>query len=71
LVDYELRVPSNVEALDVGLHSDSKAVEEGLVLRLVVGRREVQAHCVPHVFPEGREEEQVAPVPVFITDPSK
>jgi hypothetical protein len=41
LVDYELRVPSNVEALDAGLNGDSEAAEEGLVLCHVVGRGEV------------------------------
>jgi hypothetical protein len=58
LVDYELRVSSNVEALDADLNGDSEAAEEGLILCHIVGRGEVQAHCVPHVFPEGRDEEK-------------
>jgi hypothetical protein len=36
LVDHELRVSPHVEALDAHLDGDSKAAEEGLVLRHVV-----------------------------------
>jgi hypothetical protein len=36
LVDHELRVPPNVEALDAYLDGDSEAAEKGLVLRHVV-----------------------------------
>jgi hypothetical protein len=32
LVDYELRVSPDVEALDADLNGDSKATEEGLIL---------------------------------------
>jgi hypothetical protein len=71
MVDYELRVSPDVEALDVDLDGDSEAAEEGLVLHHVVLGGEVQTHGVPHVFPKGRDEEQAAPTLVFITDPSK
>jgi hypothetical protein len=71
LIDYEVRVSPNVEAPYAGLNDDSEAAEEGLVLRHIVGRGEVQAHCIPHVFPQGRDEEQARARPVFITDPSK
>jgi hypothetical protein len=36
LVDYELRVPPHVEALDAQLDGDLEAAEEGLVLSHVV-----------------------------------
>jgi hypothetical protein len=36
LVDHELRVSSNIEALDARLDGDSEATEKGLVLRHVV-----------------------------------
>jgi hypothetical protein len=36
LVDHELRVSLNIEALDARLHGDSEAAEEGLVLCHVV-----------------------------------
>jgi hypothetical protein len=36
LVDHELRVSPNVEALDAHLDGDSEATEKGLVLRHVV-----------------------------------
>jgi hypothetical protein len=58
LVNYELRVSPNVEALDAGLDGDSELAEEGFVLCHVVGCGEMQAHCISHVFPEGRDEEQ-------------
>jgi hypothetical protein len=53
LVDHELRVSPHVEALDAHLDGDSETAEEGLVLRNVVRRGEVQAYRVPHVLPEG------------------
>jgi hypothetical protein len=36
LVDHELRVPADVEALDAHLDGDSQVAENGLVLRHVV-----------------------------------
>jgi hypothetical protein len=36
MVDHELRVPPNVEALDARLDGDSEAAEKGLVLCHVV-----------------------------------
>jgi hypothetical protein len=53
LIDYELRVPPHVEALDAQLNGDFEAAEEGLVFSHIVGRGEVEAHCVAHVLPEG------------------
>jgi hypothetical protein len=53
LIDHELRVPSHVEALDTQLNGDFEAAEKGLVLSHIVGRGEVEAHCVAHVLPEG------------------
>jgi hypothetical protein len=53
LVNYEMRVPPDVEALVACFDGDSKAAEEGLVLRHVVEHGEMQAHLVPHVLPEG------------------
>jgi hypothetical protein len=53
LVNYELRIPSHVEALDTYLDSDLEAAKEGLVLSHVVRRGKVEAHRVPHVLPEG------------------
>jgi hypothetical protein len=53
LVDHELRVSPHVEALDARLDGDSVAEEEGLVLRHVIRRGEVQAYRVPHVLFEG------------------
>jgi hypothetical protein len=50
LVDYELQVSPDVEALDAGLNGNSEATKEGLVFRHVVRCGEVQAHCIPHVF---------------------
>jgi hypothetical protein len=53
LVGHELRVSPDIEALDADFNGDSEAAEEGLVLHHIVGREEVQAHCVSHVLPEG------------------
>jgi hypothetical protein len=53
LIDHELRVSRDVEALDPGLDGDSEAAEEGLVLCHVVRGGEAQTHGVPHVFHEG------------------
>jgi hypothetical protein len=53
LVNHELRVSPDVEMFDACFDGNSEAAEEGLVLCHVVGRGEVQAHCVPHVLPEG------------------
>jgi hypothetical protein len=53
LVDYELRISPDVEALNVGLDGDSEAAKEGLVLCHVVRRGEVQVYRVPHVLTEG------------------
>ena len=53
LIDDELRVTARVEAFDAELDGDAEATEEGLVLRHVVRRREMQAYHVPHVFSEG------------------
>jgi hypothetical protein len=58
LVNHELRISPDVEALDARLDGNSEAAYEGLVLRHVVGCREMQAYRVPHMFPEGRDEEQ-------------
>ena len=41
MVNDELRVTVYVEALDAELDGDAEATEEGLILRHVVGRREV------------------------------
>ena len=53
LVDDELRVTAHVEAFDAELDGDAEATEEGLVLRHVVRRREVQAYYISHVISEG------------------
>jgi hypothetical protein len=58
LVDHELRIPPHVEAFDAYLDGDLEAAEQGLIFRHVVRRREVKAHSIPHVLPEGRDEEQ-------------
>jgi hypothetical protein len=65
LVDHELGVPPNVEALDACLDGDSEAAEKGLVLHHVIRCREMQEHRVPHVLPEGRDEEQAHSRPSF------
>ena len=52
LVDDELGVSSHVEALDAKLDGDAEATE-GLVLRHVVRRREMQVYYVAHVLSEG------------------
>jgi hypothetical protein len=41
LVDDELRVTAYIKALDAELDGDAEATDEGLVLRHVVGRKEV------------------------------
>jgi hypothetical protein len=53
LVYDELRVTAHVEAFDAELDGDAEAAEEGLVLRHIVRRREMQMYHVPHVFSEG------------------
>jgi hypothetical protein len=53
LVNHELRVSPGVEAFDACLDGNSEAAKEGLILRHVVGRGEMQAYRVPHMFPEG------------------
>jgi hypothetical protein len=65
LIDHELRVSSDVETLNAGFDGDSKATEEGLVLRHIVRGREVHTHDVPHVLPEGRDKEQAHACPGF------
>jgi hypothetical protein len=57
LVDHELRVPPHVEAFDAYLDGNLEAAKQGLVLSHVVRCGEVKAHGVPHVVPEGRDEE--------------
>jgi hypothetical protein len=46
LIDYELRVSPNVEALDAGRNGNLEAAKEGLVLHHVVLGGEVQTHDV-------------------------
>jgi hypothetical protein len=58
LVDHELRIPPHVEEFDAYLDGDLEDAKQGLVLSHVVQRGEVKAHSVPHVLPEGRDEEQ-------------
>jgi hypothetical protein len=41
LVDDELRVPMNVEPLDIELGGDAHAVDEGLIFRRIVGCTEM------------------------------
>jgi hypothetical protein len=53
LVNHELRVSLDVEAFDACLDGNSEAAKEGLILCHVVGRGEMQAYRVPHMFPEG------------------
>ena len=53
LVDDELRVTAYVEALDAKLDGEAEATEEGLILRHIVRRREVQAYYISHVISEG------------------
>jgi hypothetical protein len=53
LVNHELRVSPDVKAFDACFNSNSEAAEEGLILRHVVGRGEMQAYYVPHMLPEG------------------
>jgi hypothetical protein len=53
LVDHELRVSLDVEVFDACLDGDFEAAKEGILFRHVVGRGEVQAYRVPHVFLEG------------------
>jgi hypothetical protein len=65
LVNHELRVPPHVEALDAYFNGDLEAAKEGLVFSHVVRRGEVESHCVPHVLPEGRHEEQARSRPCF------
>jgi hypothetical protein len=43
---------------DAELDGDVEVAEEGLVLRHVVGRGEVQAHHIADVLSEGSDEEQ-------------
>ena len=53
MVDDELGVTAHVEAFDAELDGDAEATEEGLVLRHVLRRREVQAYYIPHVVSKG------------------
>jgi hypothetical protein len=53
LVNHELQISPDVEALDACFDGDSEAAEEGLILRHIVGRGEMQAYHVSHVLPEG------------------
>jgi hypothetical protein len=50
--------PPHIEAFDAYLDGNLEAAKQGLVLGHVVRRGEVKAHSVPHVLPEGRDEEQ-------------
>jgi hypothetical protein len=52
LIDDKLGVSPDVEALDAKFDGDAEAAEEGLVLRHIVGRREVQVYHVAHVLSE-------------------
>lgn len=58
LVDRQLRISPDVEAFDAELDGDAEVAEEGLVLRHVVGRGEVQAHHIADVLSEGLDKEQ-------------
>ena len=53
LVGDELGVSPDIETLDSEFDGDAQTTEKGLVLRHVVGRREVQSHHIAHVFSEG------------------
>jgi hypothetical protein len=53
LINYELRVPPHVEALDAQLNGDFEAAEKGLVFSHIVGRGEVKVHRAAHVLPKG------------------
>jgi hypothetical protein len=63
LVNHELRISPDVEALDTYLDGNLEAAEEGLVLRHIVGHGEMQMYRVPHMFLEGRDEEQACARP--------
>jgi hypothetical protein len=58
LVNHELRAPPHVEPFDAYLDGDLEAAKQGLVLSHVVRCGEAKVHSVPHVLPEGRDEEQ-------------
>ena len=53
LVDDQLGVTPNVEALDTQLDGDALAINECLILGHIVGRGEMEANHVPHAYPEG------------------
>jgi len=52
LIDDELRISAYVETLDAKFDGDVEATKEGLVLRHVVGCREVEPEHIAHVYPE-------------------
>jgi hypothetical protein len=58
LVDDELRVSPHIEAFDADLDGDVKTAEVGLVLRHVVGRREVESYHVAHMYSKGQDEKK-------------
>jgi hypothetical protein len=71
LVDHELRVSLDVEALNAGLNGDSEATKEGLVFRHVGDAGECKHTAYLMCSPRGEMKSRPAPTLVFITDPSK
>jgi hypothetical protein len=60
LVNDELRVSSNVEALDPQLGSNVEAVDKSLVFWYIVRDSEVELDHVTHVNYEGRDEDETS-----------
>ena len=57
MVDDQLGVAPDVEALDAQLGGDTQAIDERLIFGHIVGGGEMDANHVPHAYPEGRNED--------------
>ena len=58
LVDDQLGVAPDVEALDAQLGGDTQAIDERLIFGHIVGGGEMDADHVPHAYPKGQNEDQ-------------
>jgi hypothetical protein len=60
LVDDELRISSDIEALDPQLGSNDEAIDKGLVFRYIVRGRNVELDYITHVNSMRRDEDETS-----------
>jgi hypothetical protein len=71
LVDHELSVSPDIEALDASLDGDSKATKEGSYSAMFFSAGKCKRNAYLMCSLRGEMKSKPAPAPVFITDLSK